>query len=725
MAINVSFNGATIYKPGAYSRTQVDLSGNVPLGAAGLIAIFGEADAGAPGSAETNIADNYYTADRLVEARNKYRSGPIVDALNFLFSPAADGAIPNGASIVWVYKTNASVRASLALSGSYGTIRSSEWGVGGNQISAKILANSESVPSKTGSVPAAFGAALNGASFSARINGGAAAAYTLSTTSGDHADIATLVAELAALLPAAFDVSASSGALRVQLDAASTQFQLGWGRSFELIDSTPGDLAKLGLTAGLVVASSEPSATITLNQKRDLLVESDTLGGNVVMSIGRDPTVGSVTSASVSVTLNTVTLTDSAGSITFDKAAFVTLKQLAESISLQPGWSAEVASPVYNQLGLSVLDRVSAVGALGSAGTKPARLKKDAYEVQDFFAQSNVAGLVSPAFVGLPAALTETLLSGGAKGPTVTNDIVNALSKFEKFHANSIVPLFSRDATADIADNLTDASSTYTIDGIHQAVKTHISLMKTTKRKSERQGYLSFKGTYSASKDKAGNMADARLQMMIQDVRQSNAQGVIQWFQPWAMACLVAGARGGAPIGLPLTFKFMNCSGIRQTSQPMSTPEADIVVGFDPDTQYDDAILSGLTFMEAPRTGGFRVVVDNTTYGIDDNWVYNRANVLYASDIVAYNFRNIMENRYVGVKNTILAAEVKGTAESVLATFLAQGITVSTDDAPQGFKDLSVRIDGSTIYITVTIKLVEGIDFILADITLQRATQTA
>lgn len=725
MAINVSFNGATIYKPGAYSRTQVDLSGNVPLGAAGLIAIFGEADAGAPGSAETNIADNYYTADRLVEARNKYRSGPIVDALNFLFSPAADGAIPNGASIVWVYKTNASVRASLALAGSYGTIRSAEWGVGGNQISAKILANAESVPSKTGSVPAAFGTALNGASFSARINGGAAAAYTLSTTSGDHADITTLVAELSALLPAGFDVSASSGALRIRLDAASTQYQLGWGRSFELIDSTPGDLAKLGLTAGLVTASSEPSTTITLNQKRDLLVESDTLGGNVVMSIGRDPAIGSVTSASVTVTLNTVVLTDSAGSITFDKAAFVTLRQLAESISLQPGWSAEVASPVYNQLGLGVLDRVSTVGALGAAGLKPARLKKDAFEVQDFFAQSNIANLVSPAFVGLPAALAETLLTGGAKGPTVTNDIVNALSKFEKFHANSIVPLFSRDATADIADNLTDATSTYTIDGIHQAVKTHISLMKTTKRKSERQGYLSFKGTYAASKDKAGNMADARLQMMIQDIRQSNAQGVIQWFQPWAMACLVAGARGGAPIGLPLTFKFMNCSGIRQTAQPMSTPEADIVVDFDPDTQYDDAILSGLTFMEAPRTGGFRVVVDNTTYGIDDNWVYNRANVLYAADIVGYNFRNIMENRYVGVKNTILAAEVKGTAESVLATFLAQGITVSTDDAPQGFKDLSVRIDGSTIYITVTIKLVEGIDFILADITLQRATQTA
>lgn len=725
MAINVSFNGATVYKPGAYSKTNIDLSGNVPLGVAGLVAIFGEADAGAPGSAETNIADNFFTADRLVEARQKYRSGPIVDALNFLFSPASDGSIPNGASVVWVYKTNASARASLMLSGSYGTVRAKEWGVGGNQVSAKILATAESVPSKQGSVPAAFGAALNSASFSVRVNGGAAVVCTLSSTPADHADIATLVTELSALLPAAFAVSAASGALKVELDPAATQYQLGWGRSFQLIDSTPGDLAKLGLTSGLTVASAEPSATITINQKRDLLIESDIVGGNVVMTIGRDASVGSVTSATVDVAANTITLTDSAGSVVFDKAAFVTVKQLAESISLQPGWSAAVASPIYNQLGLDVLDRVSAVGALAGAGMMPARLKKDAFEVQSMFAQSNVASLVSPVNVGLPAALVETLLSGGTKGATLTTDIVNALSKFEKFHVNSVVPLFSRNATADIADNLTDPASTYTIDGIHQAVKTHLSLMKTTKKKSERQGYLSVKASYNDCKDKIGNMADARIQMMIQDIRQSNAQGVIQWFQPWALACLIAGARGGASIGLPMTFKFMNCSGIRQTAQPMSTAEADIVVDFDPDTQYDDAIQSGITFLEAPRTGGFRCVVDNTTYGIDDNWVYNRANVLYAADIVAYNFRNIMELRYVGVKNNLLASEVKSTAESVLATFLAQGVTVSTADAPQGFKDLSVRIEGSTILITVTIKLVEGVDFILADITLQRASQTA
>lgn len=724
MAISVSFNGATILRPGAYSKTNIDLSGNVPLGPAGLIAIFGEADAGTPGASETNIADNFYTADRLVEARQKYRSGPIIDALNFLFAPSTDAAIPNGAQTVWVYKTNTSVRASLALANSYGTVRAQEWGVGGNQVSLKIQQTAETAPSKTGSVPAAFGAALDEASFTLRVNGGAASVITLSSTEADHSDLTNLLVELNTLLPSGVSASAASGAVKLSLDAEATQYQLGWGRSLELFDSTPGDLAKLGLTVGLAVASVEPSCAITVSQKRDLITESDTVGGNIVLSIGRDAT-GGATSASVTVTVNKVTLTDSVGTIEFDKSAFVTIKQLAESISLYPGWSASVASPVYNQLGLDALDHVTSVGAFSPSGAKPARLKKDASEVQDMFEQSNVASLVSPAMLGLPAALGETLLAGGAKGGTSTMEITNALSKFEKFHVNSVVPLFSRNATADIADNLTDSSSTYTIDGIHQAVKTHISLMKSTKKKSERQGYLSCKDTYANCKDKSGNIADGRCQLVIQDVRQANAQGVIKWFQPWALATLLAGSRGGAPVGLPLTFKFMNCSGIRQTSQSMNTPEADIVVDFDPDTQYDDAILSGITFAEAPRTGGFRVVVDNTTYGIDDNWVWNRANVIYAADIVAYNFRNVMELRYIGVKNNVQAAEVKGTAESVLATFLAQGITVATADAPQGFKDLSVRLEGNTIYITVTIVLVEGVDFVLNEITLQRASQTA
>jgi len=723
MAISVSFNGATIKKPGSYSKTEVDVGGNLPLGPAGLVVIVGEADAGAPVTAEIDASRNVYTADQLSEIRAKYRSGPIVDAANFLFSPSIDGAIPNGAQAVWVLKTNASVKASLALASSYGTLRAREWGVGGNQVSAKIVSSSEVPPAKLGT-PLAFGASLNAASFSVRVNGGAASVVTLSSTSDDHSDLTSLVSELETKLPAGVSAFVSSGSLKIELDTQSNQHLLGFGRSLELVDSTIGDLAKLGMTAGLASSSAEPSVTVSFSQKRDLLVEEDAIGGNVVLTIGHDGS-GGVSSASVSINETSIVLNTSAGSVSIQKSEYLTLGKIAEAIDFQPGWSASVSNVLYANLSPSCLDHVSSAGALSSVAAKPARIKKDSFEMSKLVSESLLVQFVNQSKVGLPAAMSEMMLSNGAKGATTSLSFVEALAKAEKFHCNFVIPLFSRDASADVADSLTDAGSTYTIDGIHQAVKTHISLMKTTLKKSERQGFLSLKASFDTCKEKAASVSDARMQLVVQDVRQADAQGNIKWFQPWALACLLAGSRSGAPIGLPMTFKFMNCAGIRHTAQSMTTAEQDIAIDFDPDVEFAEAIDAGITFLESPRTGGFRVVVDNTTYGLDSNWVYNRANVIYSGDIVSYNFRNTMELRYVGVKNNIRAAEVKSTAESVLNTFLAQGITVSTSDAPQGFKDLSVRMEGNVIYISVTVKLVEGIDFILSEITLQRATQSA
>jgi hypothetical protein len=600
MAINVSFNGATIFKPGAYSKTSIDLGGGFPLSPTGIVAIFGEADAGAPGANETNIANNVFSPDQLTQIRAKYGRGPIVDACNFLFAPGADGAIPSGAQAVYIYKTNASVRSSLVLASTYGTVRALEWGVGGNRITIKIT---------------------------------------------------------------------GSGSTR----------------------------------------------TITLNQKRDSLIESATVGGNAVMTV-TNSTVGST----ITIDNTKVTLFD--GTLTTDllKSGYNSVQDLASDIALISGWSVVMGTGIDPRISVDVLDHVTALSVVTGGA-----VKKDAYEVQQFFAASQIASLQSPANSGLPTALTESFLAGGLLGATLSAEITNALSKFEKIRVNSIVPLFSRDATADISDRLTDASSTYTIAAVHQAVKTHLSLMATTKKKSERQGYLSIKDSYVNAKSAAMNMGAARCQLMIQDIRNIDAQGAIKWFQPWAGAALLAGARGGSPIGNPMTFKYFNMSGIRHTAQAMSTAEQDIVIDFDPDTQYDDAIQAGISFWEAPQTGGFRLVVDNTTYGKDGNWVYNRGNVLYAADVLAFDFRTQLENIYVGLKNTVSAAEIKSTCEAILATYLAQGITVSTSDAKNGFKQLVVQINGNTVNISVVVKLVEGIDFVLADITLQRASQNA
>jgi hypothetical protein len=340
-------------------------------------------------------------------------------------------------------------------------------------------------------------------------------------------------------------------------------------------------------------------------------------------------------------------------------------------------------------------------------------------------ANSSIVEIVSQEQTGLMDAASEVALAGGALGASNTAAITSALSAFEQIRVNSVIPLFSRDATADIADSLTDATSAYTIAGIHQAIKTHCQLMSTTKNRSERQGYLSIKQSFNASLDTAALLADSRLQLSIQDTRNNDAQGNIKWFQPWSAACLLAGARAGSPVGTPLTFKYMNCSGIRHTAQAMSTAEQDIVIDFNPNTQYEQAIQGGITFMENPQSGGIRIVVDNTTYQKDSNWVYNRGNVLYAADVLAFDFRNQLENIFIGQKNNIQASEVKSVAASILTTFLAQGITVSTPEAKNGYKKLDVVMNGNVINITAIVVLVEGIDFILNDITITRVQSAA
>lgn len=743
MAINIVFNGATIYKPGAYSKVEIDLGGGFPLSPTGLIAVFGEAEAGTPGANETNIANNVFSPEQLPLIREKYRSGSIVDACSFLFAPGADGAIPSGAQAVYVYKTNAAVRALLALANSWGSVRALEWGLGGNKITYKntlIPATSATVTSS-----ATFdltGSALDGKTFVLRIQGADSTSNNTFTVPVGTITRALLTTALATggnwsggvPVGVSFTVGGSvdtAATLTATRSASGNPHQEGFGRNFELVSGNllGSGAGTVNISAGLVVAGSENKATITISNKRDLIDESSTVGGNIAIKIGRFGAGG--VNPAVTITDTQILLINNAvNEHTLNLSDYNTISEVVAFINSSTGgnWSAAVGSTLFGQLPSSVLDRVSAVGAESSnSSMRPAQIKKDAQEVRDMFSLLAAVELLPGAnsYRGLPNAASETYLTGGALGATSTSEITNALAKFEKIRVNSVVPLFSRDATDDIADVLTDSNSNYTIDGIHQAVKTHLSLMSTTKRKSERQGYLSFKASYNDCKEKSQDLAAARIQLLIQDVRQIDGAGAIKWFQPWATACLLAGARAGSPVGTPMTFKYLNCSGIRHTGQPMSTAEQDIVMDFDADTMFDDAIQNGITFLEAPQSGGFRVVVDNTTYGKDGNWVFNRGNVQYAADVLAYDFRNQLENIYVGVKNTVKATEIKSVCESILATYLAQGITISTPDAPNGFKQLVVNLNGNTINISLIVKLVEGIDFVLADITLQRAQSTA
>jgi hypothetical protein len=736
MAINVSFNGATIMKPGSYSRVGIDLGGGFPLSATGIVAIFGESDAGRPGAEEADISQNVFSPEQLPAIRQKYGRGPLVDACNFLFAPGSDGAIPGGASAVYIYKTNSSVRATLTgLATNWGTLRALEYGTGGNKLTYKATLSPASPASATHT--GTFDLTVAGVGTQTlvlRVNG--SANYTFTSPGASDTDTVTkLQTELnnasnwSPGLPSGITLTVggtnTAATLTITRSTSGTPHKEGAGRNFEVVGGSM--LASFPISTGLKVASSEDKVTLTISNKRDLVSEEEVVGGEIILKIGRN---GGITPQ---VTINAtqiLLIENSVNEYVINKSDFATISELVDFInaSTNGDWSASAGSTLYGQLSPSILDRVTALGANGSATIRPAQIKRDAERVRNFFSLSQyveLSVLGSDSYVGLPSAQAEIYFTGGLKGATSSAEISNALAKFEKIRVNSIVPLFSRDASEDFADLLTESGSTYTIDAIHQAVKTHLSLMATTKKRSERQGYLSIKSSYADAKEKAQNMATGRIQMVIQDIRSIDSEGNIKWFLPWAGACLLAGARGGSPVGTPMTFKFFNMSGIRHTAQPMSTDEQNIVTDFDPDTQFDDAIQNGITFWERPQTGGFRLVVDNTTYGRDGNWVYNRAHVQYAADIVAFDFRTQLENIYTGVKNTVTAAEIRSTCESILSTYLAQGITVSTTDAPNGFKQLTVQINGNTVNISVVVKLVESIDFLLVDVILQRAQSEA
>lgn len=724
MAINVSFNGATIYKPGSYSKLSIDLGGGFALGPTGLVAIYGESTRGKPGSSEIDVANNVYTAAQVTEIINKYGEGPIVDAANFLFAPASDGAVPSGAQAIYIYKTNASTQASLTTT--FGTITSREYGVGGNRITYKNTLTAEIAPVITGITVPGFGVALDAATFDIALNGVAVTSIVLGT--GGHADIGTLATEVDGLLPAGMTATAGSDNLIITIDAVATAHQNGFGQAVELLETNAGDLALLGLSAAITVSATESSSSISINQKRDLIEETDTLGSNIIITGGYNGSTQ--TTASIDIGYDNIVLKSNANpDVTFVKSAYATIRSLVEDMNLTADWSISITDAIYNSLNPDVVDHGTnafplSIGALSPAG-ETARLKKDADDVKTFFELSTLTSVTGADDKGLPDAATEVNLAGGARGASTGADMTNALTAFEGIRVNSVVPLFSRDATDDISDALTDDLSTYTIDAIHQSVKTHLSLTATTKERSERQGYLSYKASFADSLTKAGDLGTERIQLSIQDTKNVDSIGTIKWFQPWAFAAMMAGARGGAPVGTPLTFKFMNTAGARQTAQSMSTAEEDIIVDFDPRTQFEQAIIGGITFLENPQTGGFRIVVDNTTYTRDANFLKNRAHVQYAADVLIFDYRKQLEDIYVGSKNTLVAAEIKSVAESILTNFLGQGITVSTDDAPQGYKSLTITINGNTIITNVIVKLVEGIDFILNDITVQRATNAA
>lgn len=774
--------------PGAYPNITVQSNPVGLAAAAGIVLIFGEADGG-PSYETVALKNNTFTPDQLAKIQSKYISGQIVDAFTALAAPSNDPDIVGSANLIYVIKTNTGTQASAIVESqfatAYGTLKDLNWGLPGNLYKYQILSiNAEMAPTVSGNTIPALGAPLNGDSFTLRMNGGAESIVTLSGTSGDHDTIPHLINELnqytftvtaanatagatytnngqtftvistivagTTLLangtgaPAvsgtltkvtgagdttiAFSaesrklpdgVSASAGTAPSSIDFTmspdSDAFGEGWGKSMELIDSTPGDLLALGLTAGLYVSSQEPQIEVDIDRPDINVAETLDVTPNIALTIGYAGTTATMTISGT--TLSTTVTGGSGANLSIPLAQYTTILTLAGFINSQTGYTA-TATPAAQQLPTSALDQVTAIGiAATGAGDQPGRVKDSAATFQKVLATSTSLSFTPGVggTTGLPAPMaTPVFLAGGTRGATAGADIVNALIQAAGVQVNIIVPLFSQDATADIVAGTTDPASTYTINAINAATKSHCIEFSTPSLKHNRTCMLSYNNTYANCKAQAQSLGNYRCSLTMQQVVQVNTQAVITTYLPWYASCIAAGMQTGG------FYKAI----VNKAANVISFIDP---AGFDSGDPGDvqDALEAGLLFLSADTAREYWVS-DQTTYGLDSNFVYNSIQAVYASDILALD---LAQNFFVAFVGKSLADVDAATGLAYLAQLMAGyrslKLIAGSSDAPLGWKNASIQIQGPVMSVQVEIKLATSIYFIPISINISEIQSAA
>ena len=691
-------------------------------GTIGIVAIVGEADGGAPFGGE-NIEENFFTIDQIDRIKAKYISGPIVDAARALSAPANDVNIAGSVSRIYIVKTNTSVQAALniltASPSSYGDFKALNHGLRGNQIAVtSINIQAEIAPTITGSdLSFSDGSAYSGKIFGIRKNGEVVTIITLSGTDGDHDDLTKLVAEIDGQLPAGMTASADGAGLKLTIDADVDANSKGWGKSFEIIDTVTNDLAQFGLVEGLVSSSAEIKNQTTVTRTSTGTNEEFIAGGDIGLNVGYSGTTAvlSVSSAGV---LATTIVGGSGANLSINLSEHTTMSELADFINSQTGYTASAGSTA-SQLAPSSLDQVSTVGiAVTDPTLKSGKIKFDAFDYSRKANESSVVSFAEVAKVGIPAqfaaALAKQFLAGGAKGATSAAGASSAIDELEKIKINFVVPLFSRDATADISDGFTDSASTYTIDAIHAATRSHILRMSTIKLRRFRNGFVALDDTFTASKNASRALASHRMSVSFQKSKGLNSQSQITTFGAWHTAAIAAGMTA-AGLQRSITHKVANISGIVDPSGFSSGSQGDL----------DSALEAGLLIMEQ-ESGSFRFVSDQTSYSFDSNFFFNSGQAVYTADILSDDLANAIDKAFVGGSTAdITAQSVVTFIQAKMNEYLRRRLISTSDDAVAGFKGLRVTVNGTVIEVSVEIKLSTTIFFIPLNIEISQVTQSA
>ncbi len=613
--------------------------------------------------------------------------------------------------------------------------------VTGNTITVSFSVPFGAIPAVGSTLWIPAGSAIAGAS-SANIG-----SYVVS---GASASVITAVKKLnatgspnALTAPVAVASTAATGADDVYAFSPVSVFLVaanpteGLGKSLEIAELTTGVglLSYLCWTMGtlapeavtwistaaapqVITSATEYIPLLTAAREIDGVSEELTAGGAIAMAVGYTGTSGTLVNNGTTITI-TVVGGSGTSPAAISLADYPTIASLTSYLASLTGFVAAPGTAIMGQQPSSTLDQ--GTFTIGTThGAKAARIKQDAYKffnkvsTEGVLVQISADGATQP-IAGTPGPTALRYLSGGTRGATTDALFNSAVDALEMLRGNFLVPLFSRNSTSDIADNLTDAASSYTIANIHSYCRAHVLKMSTQKRRRNRQAFLSISSTLAVAKETSANLANYRCAMTFQDVKDTGANGIFQ-FQPW-MGAVKAASMQAAGLYRPIVHKFVAVSGALSAAGDFNDQD---------DSKMEDALLAGLLPIRRDETGGYYWVSDQTTYGKDSNFVYNSIQGTYVADIIALSTAQRMERMFVGQSVADVSAVLaKAALETILDGFLRLKLIAGSSDATAGYKDAKVVITGSVMKISVNVKLAGAILFVPIAFTVSQVTQSA
>jgi len=764
---SIFFNGRIISVPGSYS--EVDASGleSVGLGANGIIGVIGTAEGGRPVSTLEETKD-FIRVNKPEKARSLFRSGDLREVADLLFAPAKDEDIKAGAQELVCMKVNPALASAAVLPNAYGDaleLTSRDYGAFTEQINVaiadgttqgkRVVVQFEDVTEAGDNVggnvmfkltydkptngwDTMTGQVVSGgeiktlatravAGLDADITGPTAAPGAVEVLSADNADIGQRIT--------IYGLDGTGAAKREVLTLNGTTVAVGtqvWGTGHVLGASIAGTTVGAvtvrpagGGTAIMTVASGanqvkglKPGvcmyaagvATVVASgaTTKDVIIVGLNTSGAIALEkltlSGTGAVIGTAVWAEIKAIVlgdveaaRTVTLS---GTAAWAKAAVQkTLIKAADyfnsrSVAGVGGFTCTLVTGLTS-LAIGNLDVM--VAATSILSPVEHSFYADLFAVNDWinsnsqFVQSAIA---AGAYGGAPSNTASPMfLAGGSEGTTSFSDWQRALNLLKRVRVNTVVVLTSDPA-------------------VHAAVDAHCAYMGGIGR-SERDGVVGVLNatlTDLASKDeiKAQIMAlnSRHMRVVAQPVERYNTAGERQEFSPAFHAAIVAGMQAGAPVGTPLTHKYVNVLDFRQSTTWNPTDDA------------EEMIQAGLVFLENVEGTGRRVVRNVTTHLSSNNIAYTEASVNQAVNYAVFNFRTNMEV-LVGKKGfagTVNAGQ--GVALNTLGLLMDAQVLVA-------HRSLDIELIVDTMEVSVELAPVIPINFVKNTIHLVTVRQSA